>query len=121
MKKIAQKISLLSLGLWSALNIKVASAAILPGTDPTTWRLDVGNPANDIVNIVIQNATRLALGLAGGIAVFLIIYAGFTYTTAYGNEARATQAKTIMLYAIIGLVIIILAQVFYNEILSIVR
>jgi len=121
MKKIIQNFSLLIVGLLSIVNTKIASAAILPNTDPTTWHLDPTNPVNDIVNIVIHNATSIALSLAGGIAVALIIYAGFMYMTAYGNEARATQAKNIMLWAVVGVVVIIVSTVIYNEIVSIVH
>jgi amino acid transporter len=123
MKKIWHNLSLVILGLTSLMIFKTASAAILPNTDQTTWHLCKPGEAGctDIVNLVIGNATSLALSLAGGIAIAFIIYAGFTYMTAYGNEARATQAKTIMLYAIIGLVIIILARVIYGEVISIVH
>jgi type IV secretory pathway VirB2 component (pilin) len=50
-----------------------------------------------------------ALGSLGLIAVILIIYGGFMWLTAAGNEERISKAKQIISAAIIGLVIILLA------------
>lgn len=49
------------------------------------------------------------LGLLGIIAVALMMYAGFTWMTANGNEEKIAQAKKIILNATIGLVIIMSA------------
>lgn len=96
-------------------------AAILPGTSPETWKLDPSpGSGSDIVNVVIGNVTQLAFTLAGGIAVLMFIYGGFTYITAYGNEARATTAKNIMIWAVVGLVVVICAKVIYAEIVGLV-
>lgn len=98
-----------------------AIAAILPGTDPTTWKIDPNNPSSDIVSIVLGNATQLAFSLAGAVAVLMFIYGGFHYITAYGNEQRATTGKNIMIWAVVGLVVIIAAKVIYAEIVGLVE
>lgn len=49
--------------------------------------------------------------LAGIIAVIIIIVAGFMYVTSSGDAAKVTKAKNAILYAVIGLVITILAFV----------
>jgi hypothetical protein len=99
----------------------ITVAAILPGTSPETWKLDP-NPgsSSDIVNIILGNATQLAFTLAGGVAVLMLIYGGFTYITAYGNEARATTAKNTIIWSIVGLVVVILAKVIYAEVIGLV-
>ena len=44
------------------------------------------------------------------LAAFLaFVYAGFLYVTAYGEEDQVSKAKKIMLYAVIGLVVVILS------------
>jgi type IV secretory pathway VirB2 component (pilin) len=50
-----------------------------------------------------------ALGSLGLIAVVLIVYGGFMWMTAGGNEERISKAKQIISAAIIGLIIILLA------------
>ncbi|GEM_PF-1057708 len=49
--------------------------------------------------------------LVGGVAVLFLIYGGLQYVTAAGNKDRADSAKRTILYATIGLVIIVLARV----------
>ncbi len=59
---------------------------------------------------VVANVTRMALALAGLLAVILIIYAGITYITSSGNPDRTKQAQSILTNAVIGLIIAIVAS-----------
>ena len=44
------------------------------------------------------------------LAAFLgFVYAGFLYVTAYGNEEQTTKARKVMIYAVIGIVLVILS------------
>ena len=49
------------------------------------------------------------LGLLGLVAVGFLIYSGVLMVTAGGNEEQTTKAKKIIMYAIGGIVIILLA------------
>ena len=51
------------------------------------------------------------LGTAGLLAVFFIIFGGFQYITARGDEEQVKSSKKTLTNAIIGLVIIILSYV----------
>lgn len=55
----------------------------------------------DIMNIVYF--------AAGIVAVFAIIIAGFLYVTSAGDPGKAKTAKNAILYAVIGLVAVILS------------
>ncbi len=57
----------------------------------------------------VLNIIRLILGLMTLIAVTLIIYGGFVWLTAAGNEDNVEKAKRIISAAVIGLIIILLA------------
>lgn len=81
----------------------------MPPGDPSAWSL------ND-VNTLIDNIRILALDLIGGVAVIFILIGAFWYLTAFGNEEKAQKGKTTLMWAIIGLVVIILAQVIINEV-----
>ncbi|MDD5071117.1 MAG: Ig-like domain-containing protein [Patescibacteria group bacterium] len=57
--------------------------------------------------VMAANVIRIALGFLGIIAVSLIIYAGWLYMTAAGEEEKIEKAKKILTGAIIGLIIIL--------------
>ena len=57
---------------------------------------------------------NFALTFVGLIAVAMLIYGGFRYLTSAGNEETTKQAKRIILYAIIGIVVILLSAVIVN-------
>lgn len=63
----------------------------------------------DDVRFTVSRIISAALGLLGTIALVLIIYAGFKWMTAGGNEEEATDAKKILYAAVIGLAIILTA------------
>jgi hypothetical protein len=59
-----------------------------------------------------QNITTIInyfLGLLGLIAVAFLIYAGILMVTAGGNDEQVTKARKIIMYAVIGIVIILLS------------
>jgi len=56
--------------------------------------------------------------LIGVVAVIMIIYGGFRYITSGGDATRVGNAKNTILYAIIGLIIVALAQVIVKFVLN---
>lgn len=56
--------------------------------------------------------------IIGAVSVIMIIYGGFRYITSGGNDTGVKDAKNTILYAIIGLVIVALAQIIVNFVLS---
>lgn len=66
----------------------------------------------------IENVISLALDLGGIIAVIMILYGALLYMTAYGEESKVGNAKKTLLWSILGLVVIALARVIKNLIIS---
>jgi TRAP-type C4-dicarboxylate transport system permease small subunit len=62
---------------------------------------------------------QLLLGFLGLIAVIMIIYGGFTYVTAAGKQEAVDSAKKTILYAIVGIVIILLSFAIVNTVLGV--
>jgi len=60
---------------------------------------------------IITNILMFALGL---ICVIVIIIGGIRYTTSNGEQAQLTAAKNTILYALVGLVLAILAYAIVN-------
>ncbi len=70
-----------------------------------------GAPATQDVDIaqIIANVVNWVFTFLGILAVLMILIAGIMYLTAAGDESRAEKAKGILTYAVIGLIISILA------------
>lgn len=58
------------------------------------------------------------LGFLGFLAVIMIIYGGFRYMTAGGEEQGLESAKKIILYAIVGIIVILLSFAIVNTVLK---
>lgn len=58
---------------------------------------------------VLRNGLNIVYFVAGIVAVIVIIIGGIMYTTAAGNSGSVTKAKNMLLYAIVGLVVVISA------------
>lgn len=61
------------------------------------------------IGVMAGSIINTFLGVLGILAVVLIIYAGYLWMTARGNEQQVEKAKDILTQAIIGLVIILTA------------
>jgi len=66
------------------------------------------------VRFTVARIINVALGLLGIIMVVLMVYAGFLWMTAAGNEEKAGTARKIIFSAIIGLIIILSAYAISN-------
>lgn len=75
-----------------------------------------GGAAGIIVNIVMWMMSIIAL-----LALAFIVYGAIKYVTSAGNEKQIEEAKKILLYAIIGLVIAILAVVIIQLVARVVE
>jgi uncharacterized membrane protein YidH (DUF202 family) len=70
---------------------------------------EIGVPQGDLGENNISNALRLVFGLAGGVALLIVTVAGFKYVLSQGNPQETAKAKNTILYALIGLVVCIMA------------
>ncbi len=73
-----------------------------------------GDKVTNIIKLVI-NIFSLIVGVA---SVIMIIIGGLKYITSGGESGNITGAKNTILYAIIGLVVVALAQVIVKFVLS---
>lgn len=68
--------------------------------------VDLGNAAPTVVALNIINA---ALSLLAAVCVGLLIYAGFLWIWARGNQDEVKRSKDIIMGTVIGLVIVLAA------------
>jgi len=75
---------------------------------------------SDTLASVIGDMIYWSLSLVGIVLVILIIYGGFLWMTAGGNEEQVTKAKRIIKNAVIGVIIAMLAFAIAEFVLDIV-
>lgn len=66
----------------------------------------------------IGNYIRIILTFLGVVALVLVVYAGFLWMSAGGNEEQVTKAKGILKNGVIGLVIVSLAYTITSFVIS---
>ena len=72
---------------------------------------DPQKAATDSANTTIRNVVNIMSIIGAIIAVIMIILSGIRYVSSGGNEQAVAGAKRSLIYAVLGLVIVALAQV----------
>ena len=70
------------------------------------------------INKVIQQVINILSIIVGVIAVIMIIIGGLRYITSGGDSNNISGAKNTIIYAVIGLVVVAMAQVIVRFVLS---
>ena len=118
---------LLSLGLavpafaqdaQTQINNGLCAGSNLQFTDNPGQCNTAGSDATSKIDHIIHTIVNLLSAVVGIVAVIMIIVGGFRYITSGGNDTSVTSAKNTILYAIIGLVVVALAQVLVRFTLS---
>ena len=87
--------------------VDCVSQEISTNPDYTTGQnKSVGSLASVIVSTLLY--------FIGVVAIVMLIYGGILYTISSGDAAKAKKAKDTILYAVIGLVIAVLAYAIFN-------
>lgn len=107
-------------GITSAQSIYNPGGAACSGAeggDVGTTR-DCSAEGGDTLPQLVANIINIFSWIIGAVSVIMIIYGGFRYITSGGNDTGVKDAKNTVLYAIIGLVIVALAQIIVNFVLN---
>lgn len=74
--------------------------------------------ANTKVSQVMSNVINFFSLLVGIVSVVMIIIGGFRYTTAGGESSKITAAQQSIIFALVGLVIVAMAQFIVHFVLG---
>ena len=77
----------------------------------------VGQVSTDPESLVKQ-FVNIFLFAVGALSVIMLIWGGIRYTTSAGDSNKVTAAKNTVLYAIVGLVVAILAYAIVNMVIG---
>jgi hypothetical protein len=87
---------------------KILAQEVVPSINPSDLGgRNFGDPEQLITEVILPQIT---LGL-GGVAVLFLVWSGWQYITSAGDPAKAERARTNITYAIIGIVVALLAYV----------
>ncbi len=120
MQILSQALIVLALmtGALSLLSfIPAASAAILNPTDVPPSITEATGGQNSIRGLILTIVDYF-LGFLGLLAVIMVVYGGVTYVSSAGEDEAIGKAKKIIMYALVGIVVILLAFVLVRAILG---
>lgn len=122
MQTIKQALTVFSLMVGALLlfhALPTASAAgslISPGDNPELISGATGGEGS--IRSLALRIINYFLGFLGIVAVIMVIYGGVTYVTAGGKDESIQNAKKIIMYSIVGIIIILLSFAVVNTILG---
>ncbi len=123
MKKVIKAIGQTVSGIGAILTLsaaKVMNVSAFSGVrDGVNAAKTDDMPANLIgPDGVLTNITNTILYVVGIIAIVMLIVGGIKYVTSGGDKQKVTDAKNTILYAVLGLVIALLAFAIVNFVLN---
>lgn len=67
----------------------------------------IKNPSdvNNFIWHIVLNVIEIALRLVGFVALYFILYGGFTFLTSNGSSDKVVKGKTMITNAVVGLII----------------
>lgn len=107
MKKILKNISILGITLLPHAALAQLSAPTTPGGLSSK---SLGDTLSNIINAV--------LALVGVVALGVILYGGFRWMTAAGNEDAVGEAKKIITAGVIGLIVVVIGWAVVSFVLT---
>ncbi|PID30847.1 hypothetical protein CSA80_03730 [Candidatus Saccharibacteria bacterium] len=76
------------------------------------------NNSTDKVNKTIKDIINIFSTIVGVVAVIMIIWGGLRYITSGGDSGKISNAKNTIIYALIGLIVVALAQFIVKFVLN---
>lgn len=121
MKKI--KYALLTLGIICGVGSMVLSPAVgavdlYQCDNPANANLPICKDKDKNITTTVTDIINIILYVLGALAVIMIIYAGILYVLSGGDANNVTRAKNTLMYAIIGLIVALLAYAIVNFVIK---
>jgi len=109
------------ISLFFVLNAGAANVGIDVGNvaraDSGTTTVTIVNPLEtDDFTTLITNFLQWLLGIAGGVALLMLIYGGIIYITSTGDQQKMESGKRIVTWTIFGLIIILVSFSILQEV-----
>jgi cytochrome bd-type quinol oxidase subunit 2 len=117
--KFAKNVLQIITGIGACLTLCAGKAMALTVQEGAEIARAEGMPAELIGdNGVFTQLTSIALAIVGALSVTMLIWGGVRYIISGGDSKKITDAKNTILYAIIGLIIAVLAYAIVRFVLN---
>ncbi len=125
MKKFATLITTFAIAVLGS--VAVLPFAVQPAHATTTDEMTKGYQAagggsqtssTASLSGLIKTVIDVLLYVLGAVAVIMIVIGGIKYTTSNGDQAQVTSAKNTIMYAVIGLIVAIMAYAIVNFVIN---
>ena len=80
------------------------------------WAWGTGGLSALAINTIILNITSFLVGLVSFLALLGIVVGGIMYVVSIGNEQRTAQAKKVISYSLIGLLVVLARWLFAEQV-----
>ena len=109
------------------LIVPTIALAVAPAANATDFTLKGGidsaqgegvDKVNSSPESLVKQFVNIFLFAVGALSVIMLIWGGIRYTTSSGDSNKVTAAKNTVLYAIVGLVVSILAWAIVNMVID---
>jgi hypothetical protein len=104
------------ISLFSILILLVFPSLVLADPRSGSTDIDVNNVSISQLGDIIKRVIDALFGIAGAVIILIIIVGGVRYILSAGDPKAVQSAKGTITFAVIGLVIILLAVVIVNVI-----
>ena len=117
MKKLLRISSTGFLGIFTLMAVFVKKTLAI---DPLEWLQQITElpSAGSSLEEFIIKIINWAIGFSAIVAVVMIVFAGFKYITANGDENKISSATKTLTYAIVGLVVCFIAVMLVNFVIG---
>jgi len=88
-------------------NLQCGTTLTVEGQGGCTDAISTGTTT---ISETIKKIVNIFSAIIGIVAVIMIIYGGFKYISSGGDSGNVTSAKNTIIYAVIGLIIVAMAQ-----------
>ncbi|MDP4007642.1 MAG: hypothetical protein Q8P68_00440 [Candidatus Peregrinibacteria bacterium] len=100
---------------FNAPDLAFAQTDLITPTDNPTR---IGDATGGDFRMLLLQFLNFFLGFLGLLAVLLVIYGGFLYMTAAGDDGKTENGKKVILYAVIGIIIILISFALVNTLIN---
>ena len=119
--KVFVNLSLFVLAFFTAYFVQFAPEALavtlIDGGDSPTG-ITGATQGEFRIRQLILTFTDFFLGFLGLLAVLMVIYGGFLYLTAAGDDSKVENGKKIIMYSIVGIVIILISFALIHTVIT---
>lgn len=118
MKQLLKKLTLAAIVLGLMMAFAVPADVTAQSVNDIREGVQRTGPSGTDVNVAIRAAINILSIVVGVIAVIMIIIGGLKYVTSNGDSNSISSAKNTIIYALIGIVVVALAQALVRFVLD---